>query len=357
MRHSIRPGLGASESEEYKMKRHSALALPFLLGSMLCPGLPAPGAEITGAADTQWIEDVGGAVVKDSAGRITGVDLRASWVTDTDLRRLAQLPNLTYLDLSLTRITDQGMQELKNLPGIVDLNLYYAEYVTDEGLAAVKGWKKLKRLNVHGAKISDTTLEHISGIASLESLNIGSAMVTDIGLERLSSLPNLKELTIGGNKLTDAGLQALRQMPGLTYLDLGGRQGTDANLWAIRMSDVGLDAILALKELRELRFACTSVGVGIEGARFADVTYVSVTTAWLEKMKALPKLEKLKLQGCDRVNDDSIGALTALPGLRQIDLKGSAVTEKGIAAFKAARPGIQVYSGPWVAEAANFRNN
>ena len=326
-------------------------ALPILLGSVLCFGAPKS------AVDTQWIEDVGGAVIRDQAGRITGVDLHGSWVSDTDLRRLVQLPYLTYLDLSLTRITDQGMQELKNLSGITDLNLYYAEYVTDEGMAAIKGWKKLKRLNVHGAKFSDTTLEHISGIATLESLNIGSGMVTDIGLERLTTLPNLKELTVGGNKLTDAGLQALRQMPALTYLDLGGRQGTDANIWAIRMSDFGLDAILSLKNLRELRFACTSVGVGIEGARFADVTYVSVTTGWLEKMKALPKLEKLQLEGCDRLNDDSIRALAALPALRQVDLKGANVSEKGIAALRSAKPGIQIYSGPWVAKAANFRNN
>ena len=178
-----------------------------------------------------------------------------------------QLPYLTHLDLSLTRITDQGMQEIKNLPGIVDLNLYFAEYVTDEGLAAIKGWKRLKRLNVHGTKISDTTLEHISGITTLEYLNIGSAMITDVGLERLTSLPNLKELTMGGNELGDAGLQALRQMPGLTYLDLNGRQGTDSNVWAIAMSDSGLDAVLSLKELRELRFGCTFVGVGVEGSQ------------------------------------------------------------------------------------------
>jgi internalin A len=333
------------------MRQYSAATL------LLCLAASAPAANTKGAIDTQWIEDAGGAVIKDPAGRITGVDLHGSWVSDTDLRRLVQLPFLTHLDLSLTRITDQGMQELKNLPGVVDLNLYYAEYVTDEGMAAIKGWKKLKRLNVHGAKFSDTTLEHIAGITTLESLNIGSGMVTDIGLERLTTLLTLKELTLGGNKLTDAGLQALRQMPGLTYLDLGGRQGTDANIWAIRMSDVGMDPILSLKNLRELRFACTSVGVGLEGARFAEVSYVSVTTGWLEKMKALPKLEKLQLEGCDRINDDSIRALAALPGLRQVDLKGSAVSEKGIAALRAAKPGIQIYFGPWKAQAANFRNN
>ena len=163
------------------------------------------------------------------------------------------------------------MDALKNAPGIVDLNLHFAEYVTDEGLAAIKSWKKLKRLNIHGTKISDTTLEHISGITTLEYLNIGSAMITDVGLERLSSLTNLKELTIGGNELGDAGLQALRQLPGLTYLDLSGRQGTASNVWTISMSDAGLDAVLTLKELRELRFGCTSLGVGVEGTRFATV--------------------------------------------------------------------------------------
>src|SRR3954447_12765130 len=279
----------------------------------------AGAAEVIPGGDTQWITDAGGTVIRDAAGKITGVDLRASWVSDTDLRKLMLLPDLSYLDLSLTRITDQGMQELRNLPGIVELNLHFAEYVTDEGLAAIKGWKRLKRLNVHGTKISDTTLEHISGITTLESVNIGSAMVTDVGLERLTTLPNLKELTMGGNELGDAGLQALRQMPGLTYLDLSGRQGTDSNVWAIAMSDTGLEAVLSLKELRELRFGCTSVGVGMEGARYATVSAMSVNTRWLERIKSLSKLERLKVQGCQKVDDESLAVLAAFPALREID--------------------------------------
>jgi len=309
------------------------------------------------ADDAQWVNDAGGVVIHCANGRITGVDLRGSWVTDIDLRHLTQLPDLDYLDLSLTHITDQGMQEIKDLPGIVELNLYFAEYVTDEGLAAIKGWKKLKRLNVHGTKVSDTALEHISGITTLESLNVGSVMLTDVGLDRLTTLPNLRELTMGGNELGDAGLQALRQMPALTYLDLSGRQGTDSNVWAIAMSDVGLEAILTLKNLRELRFGCTSIGVGIEGAKFADVSAMSVTPIWLERLKSLTKLERLKLQGCDRLNDDSIKTLIAMPALREVDLKGTAVTEKGVAALRAAKPNASVYFGPWVSTSANFRNN
>src|SRR5215468_11648178 len=253
-----------------------AHGIAVLVLALVSPATWAADARVIG--DFQWIEEVGGSVIQDAAGRITGVDLRASWVTDTDLRKLLRIADLSYLDLSLTRITDQGMQELKKAPGIVELNLYFAEYVTDEGIAAIKGWKKLKRLNLHGTKVSDTSLEHISGITALESLNVGSVMLTDVGLERLTTLPNLKELTMGGNELGDAGLQALRQMPTLNYLDLSGRQGTDSNVWAISMSDVGLEAVLTLKNLRELRFGCTAIGVGIEGAKFATVSAMSVTT-------------------------------------------------------------------------------
>ena len=314
-------------------------------------------AEVDRGGDAQWIQDVGGTVIRDGSGSITGADLRASWVTDTDLRKLLLLPELAYLDLSLTRIADQGMQEIKNLPGIVELNLRYAEYVTDEGLAAIQGWKKLKRLNVHGAKISDNTLEHISGITTLESLDIGSAMITDVGLDHLASLPNLKELIVGGNKLGDAGLQAFRQMPGLHVLDLNGRQGTDANVWTVHMTDTGLDALLTLKQLHELRIGCTSVGVGLEGTRFATVSAMSVTTRWLEKMRVLDKLEKLKLQGCDRVDDESMKVLAALPALREVDVAGTRVTDKGIAAFRRAKPTVVIHYGPWNPRIAAFRNN
>lgn len=327
----------------------------FLLPALALTGLLSLTA--LSAANTSWIEDLGGAVERNESGEVTGVDLRATWVTDTDLRKLAELQQLTWLDLSLTRITDQGMQELKGLTNVVELNLRFTEYVTDEGLAAIKGWKKLEKLNIHGTKISDTTLEHISGITTIESLDVGSSMVTDVGLEQLSSLTKLKELTIGGIELGDAGLQALRLLPGLTYLDLNGRQGTDSNVWTISMSDRGFEALLTLENLQELRFGCTTLGVGREGERFATVNMMDVTSRWLEQMKQLRKLEKLKLQGCERVDDESAAILATFPALKEVDLKGSSVTEQGIAALRAAKPNIRVYSGDWEAASAAFRNN
>ncbi len=314
-------------------------------------------SETPGSEDARWITDLGGEVARNAQGQVTAVNLRGSWVNDTDLRRLYRYPALSVLDLSLTHITDGGMQEIKNLRGITDFNLYFAEYVTDEGVAAIKDWKRLKRLNLHGTKAGDTALEHIAGLASLESLDVGSTLMTDVGLERLTSLTNLKRLTMGGNELGDAGLQALRQMPNLTYLDLSGRQGNDKNVWSIAMSNTGLQAVLTLKSLRELRFACVATAVGIEGSKLGEVSTLSVTPEWLEQIKSLGGLERLKLQGCGRINDETVAVLIAMPSLREVDLKGTAVTEKGANMLRAAKPGAVVYIGPWEGKAAAYRNN
>ncbi len=278
-------------------------------------------------ANPDWITAAGGTVSRDRAGNIIAVDLRATWVTDADLPQLAALPHLAQLDLSHTRITDHGLQQLKNAPAITDLNLYYAEQITDEGMAAIKGWKKLKRLNLRGTKVTDTTLEHLAEVTMLEALDVGYAQVTDVGIDRLTPLQNLRELTLGGNKLTDVGLQALRQLSGLTALSLGGEQRTDSGLWSISLTDAGLNAILTLQNLRELR---------LDG--------MPVTPRWLEKLKGLPKLERLSLQRCKRLDDAAAVILGALPTLRAVELTGTAVTEKGLADLRRAKPGVQIFS-------------
>ncbi len=277
-------------------------------------------------ANPDWIAEAGGTITRDRAGRITAVELRASWVTDSDLSQLAALPYLTHLDLSQTRITDLGLQQLKSAPGIVELNLYYAEQITDEGMAAVKGWKKLRRINLRGTKVTDTTLEHLANVMTLESIDAGFAQITDVGLDRLTPLVNLKELVVGGNKLTDMGLQALRQLPSLTHLSLGGSQRTDSGLWAISLTEQGLDSIITLKNLRELR---------LDG--------MPVTTRWLEKLKVLTKLERLSLQGCKRLGDDAAPMLSALPTLRILDLKGTVMTDNAVADLRGTRPNIQIF--------------
>jgi Leucine-rich repeat (LRR) protein len=277
------------------------------------------------AAETGWIEKAGGTVTRDSAGHAIAVDLRASWITDSDMPALARMPDLKRLDLSLTRISDRGMRTLRTAQGIEELNLYFAEQVGDEGAAVLRNWKHLKRLNLRGTKITDSTLEMLAGLPAIERLDIGWAQITDTGLDHLSALTNLRWLTMGGNKLTDTALQFLRQMPQLEYLDIGGTQRTDSGLWSLLLNDAGVQAIAGVTELRELRLN----GTNIMGRQLA---------MW----KGLGKLETLSLQGCKRLRDDAASVLAEFRQLRLVDLKDSGVSAEAAARLRAALPGCEV---------------
>ena len=277
------------------------------------------------AVDTGWIEKAGGTVTRDSAGRVTVVDLRASWITDSDMPAMARMPDLKRLDLSLTRISDRGLRALKTAQGIEELNLYFAEQVGDEGAAVLRNWKHLRRLNLRGTKITDSTLEMLAGVTAIEWLDIGWAQITDTGLEHLSALTNLRWLTMGGNKLTDTALQFLHQMPQLEYLDIGGTQRTDSGLWSLLLNDGGVQAIASVTELRELRLNGTNI-----------------TGRQLEMLKGLSKLERLSLQGCKRLKDDAANVLAEFRQLRAVDLKDSGVSAESASRVRAALPGCEV---------------
>jgi hypothetical protein len=117
-------------------------------------------------------------------------------------------------------------------------------------------------------------------------------------------------------------------MPGLIFLDLSGAQRTDSGLWSISLTEPGLEAVATLKNLRHLRLNGTGV-----------------STLGLEKLRSLIQLEQLDLQGCSRIGDDAAPVLAAFPALRAVDLTGTPVTGKGVAALRHARPGWKILTG------------
>src|SRR6266480_2328372 len=207
------------------------------------------------AIDTGWIARLGGKIERDSEGRIVAVNLRGSWINDVEMIELARLPDLERLDLSHTRISDEGMLNLKPAPKIRELKLFYSEWITDQGLTAIKGWTHLKRLDLRGTRVSDGTLEIVSGLTGLEDLDIAQTEVTDVGLENLITLVNLRELAVGRGRLTNSGLVKLRMLPALTYLDLSGARPTppDAPGGRGAGSIIPEEALKAIAELKDLR--------------------------------------------------------------------------------------------------------
>ena len=285
------------------------------------------------ATDTTWITKLGGKIETDSAGRIVAVNLRGAWINDVEMIDLARLPDLERLDLSHTRISDEGMLNLKPASKISELKLYYSEWITDQGLTAIKEWKHLRHLDLRGTRISDGTLEIVSRMPQLEALDIAHTEVTDVGLDQLITLVNLKELSLGRGRLTNTGLVVLRMLPQLTYLDLSGARPTPPDNPQGRGAGAGipeetLKALAGLKDLRVLYLG-----------------FSAITPDGLHMLGSLDKVERLGLQGCSRVDDAALAELAKWKGLKYLDLQETPVTEKGLDLFRTARPAVKILSG------------
>jgi hypothetical protein len=89
---------------------------------------------------------------------------------------------------------------------------------------------------------------------------------------------------------------------------------------------VGLELVLSLKQLRGLRFTRRQRPSGQETARPAAMANMrmgdqrhrqmeipAVTPEWLERTRSLSKLERLPLQGRNRISDSDSQTLAAMP--------------------------------------------
>src|SRR5947208_12784977 len=124
-------------------------------------------------------DELRGQVTRNRAGEIVGVDLSNAWLTDADLDKLVRLPTLESINLAYTKITDEGLERLAPLKNVKVLDLYYAEAVTDLGIAHLKHWRNLEHLNVRGTKVTSSLFEHIAKMSRLKFLDVGHSRVND----------------------------------------------------------------------------------------------------------------------------------------------------------------------------------
>ena len=290
------------------------------------------GAPLAASDATDWINQLGGKVKRDQAGDIVAVDLRGSWTYDSQLIELARLPRLEKLDLSHTRISDEGMLYLKTAPAITDLNLFYAEQITDQGINAIREWKHLKRLTLRGTRISDGALDVISNLTQLEALDVANTQITDNGLDSLVTLVNLQELSLGRRSESDREVELLRLLPTLTYLDLSGPTGAerpDSSYRKLHQSGpMRSDLVAAIAELKDLRVL--------------RLGHSNVDADGLKTLSVLRNVRQLGLEACGKVNDDAVAVLSNWGSLKYVDLQETKVTEKGAESLRKAKPGIMI---------------
>jgi Leucine-rich repeat (LRR) protein len=313
------------------------------ISMLLClsPLLAATSETETGA----WITSQGGRFATE-AGRITLVDLGSTWVTDVDMLRIAQLDHLRTLDLSHTLITDVGLEHLKGLRNVSDLSLYYAEYLTDSGLAHIVDWKNLQRLNLKGTRVTSKVFEHLAHLTGLRSLDISYTAVDDDGFEELAALTKLEKLAMGANRLSGACLAVLKLLPALTSLDVGGMQWVDSGIWGLPLTEANLRQIGALKQLKSLSLNganLTDRGAdrpgqpeairkelkdlsalkGLVNLEVLDLSRTPVTAESLEPLKSLPKLRELRLGLASHIDDSAAALLAGMKNLKVVYVEGT----------------------------------
>jgi Leucine-rich repeat (LRR) protein len=322
----------------------------------MLPHLMLLMATLTNPAE--WIADEGGSFTRDRSGEIVAVDFTGAWVTDADLRRLEGLHYLRTLNLTRTKITDVGMEHLAKLTGVTDLNLCFAEYLTEDGIAHLKGWTALERLNLRGTKVTSKVFPTLGRLTSLRSLDLANTQIDDDGFEELAALPKLEELAIGGNRLTGACLSLLRPIQSLRRLDVGGMQRVDSGLWGLALTGYNLARLASLTQLESLTLAGANLsdrGIDRPGQAEAirtelrdlaalaqlvnlqvlDLSGTPVSADALAALRQLPRLRELRLGVTPKIDDSAVGNLLALRQVKSLYVAGSGITAAGLARLRA----------------------
>ncbi len=277
----------------------------------------------------QWAASQGGTYEN---GRLS---FAFAGVRDGAMDTVSGIPKLAVLDLSRAHITDTGMERLRGMAGVRELNLFFAEQITDISMAHIRGWRNLERLSVHGADITDTGLAHIATLRSLRSLDIGLTLITDVGLNHLRALTGLREVTIGGNKITGIGLRFVQSLPELRRLSLSGEQRRNSGTWSASITDFDMDTVASVTTIESLDLGGTGVTAlglaklaALGELREIDVRQTRVTGAGLG---GFAKLERIRAAR-SRFDDAGVKEVAALR-LRSLDLSGTKITDAALDAL------------------------
>jgi len=210
-------------------------------------------------------------------GNLQVLKIGGAGIDDSALEVVHGIETLTGLTIEDASITDGGLAHLEGLP-LEDLSLARCFGVTDESFAAIARLGKLKQLYVRDILVSGSGLGHLASLSQLSTLRLRQTGVGDDALEHLASLPALRRLELALCLISDEGLTAIGALPELIQLDVEDN----------RLSDAGV-----------------------------------------RHLGSLTALERLSLSKNETVTDASIETLLRMTKLRELDLRGTEISEAG----------------------------
>jgi hypothetical protein len=136
--------------------------------------------------------------------------LESTRVSDADLARLTDCPDLRILDLKNTRITSRGVRHLANLKQLERLYLTRSP-VDDTAAATLSQLSELRTLGLSYTQVGDDLVTVLSRLPKLEILGLRNAAVTDASIGSFSKMTSLRSLYITGTDVSDAGVERIQK--------------------------------------------------------------------------------------------------------------------------------------------------
>jgi Leucine-rich repeat (LRR) protein len=281
----------------------------------------------------------------DSDGSI-GLMLSQSGCTDNDLKLVASLPELVTIDLYQCHISDEGLSALTGLrklrslhidendvkgPGFKHLgaltSLEDLSYSPERGrtltitshIHHLTALKYLKTLALRFCTVGADGLKPIGQMTNLESLDFLEAEINSPALEHLKGLTKLRKLDLGGNRISDADMVHIGSMTELRYLDVGSGNLTGDGLKHVAKLD-RLERIDLPRSLRDDDLQHLSTLTKLKWLRVGENT----TDKGLAHIEPLRNLEELFLSS--RITSAGLKHLEGLTRLRRLEFEGDGVT-------------------------------
>ena len=261
--------------------------------------------------------------------KIKSLSLTNSGISNAAIKTIAEaFPDLVNLDISRnSRLTDAAAREIAKLQHLETLGLLFCDF-SEFGILNIAKLPKLKALDIRGnMKIGDGGMEALAKIPTLRSLKHRSPAVTDAGIQALAAAKALDNLEIQDLRITGQSGKFIRQMEKLNGLII------------FRCDNFDSEGVLALKGLKLNRLTLRGLPINDSAMEvFRDLPTVkrlylqelpSVSDFGLENTVHLKDLEILDIWEVP-LTDKSMETIAKFASLKELRLKGTKVTDKGI---------------------------
>jgi internalin A len=279
--------------------------------------------------ELKWLALIGTGVTDAGIAKLRALpSLERVWlsqtqITDAGIQQLSDIQSLTHLAIEATPTSDRCLVMLSKLPKLKSLSIG-SPYFSPDGLRQLQSLKALEHLYLDRLPLDDQAAQAIGELKRLRTLSIRQTAITDIGLRALVKLENLHELHIDGCRITDDGLNAARNWKDLEILTLTNTP----------IGDRGIKMLGNCKKLKSLRVnhsACTLPGI----------LELFQSELNMELPKALQAVFETKLDQHGNVvsinlspvqiNDADVDLLAQLPELQWLEMQPSNLTDEGAA--------------------------